>query len=208
MQKETLNRILTSLVLLPVLFYATIYSSVYLIALLIIAYSLCVYEVIKNTKNIFFNFFANIILGISFYAFYYLRGETEYSLIILFWILTSTFFSDIGGYIFGKVFKGRKLTKISPKKTISGAIGAFVFSLFLFIFFSLIFENINLTRYLILTLIVSAVSQIGDIFISFIKRKAKVKNTSDILPGHGGLLDRLDGILFAIPIGLNLAFFL
>ena len=116
--------------------------------------------------------------------------------------------SDIGGYIFGKFFKGKKLTKISPKKTISGVIGAFVFSLILFIVFSLIFENINLIKYLIFTLTVSTVSQIGDIFISFIKRKAKVKNTSDILPGHGGLLDRLDGILFAIPIGLNLAFFL
>jgi len=113
--------------------------------------------------------------------------------------------SDIGGYLFGKTFKGKKLTKISPNKTISGLIGAFVFSLLLLIVFNFTIENLNLIKYLILTLAVSGTSQLGDILISYIKRKAKVKNTSDILPGHGGLLDRLDGIIFGIPIGLNLA---
>ena len=113
--------------------------------------------------------------------------------------------SDIGGYFFGKTFKGKKLTKISPNKTISGSIGGFVFSLLLLIVFYFTIENINLIKYLILTLTVSCASQSGDIFISYIKRKAKVKNTSDMLPGHGGLLDRLDGIIFGIPIGLNLA---
>ena len=206
MQKETLNRILTSLVLLPVLFYATIYSSVYLIALLIIAYSLCVYEVIKNTKNIFFNFFANIILGISFYAFYYLRGDTEYSLIILFWILTSTFFSDIGGYIFGKVFKGKKLTKISPNKTYSGAIGSIFLSLlslpllniFQHIVFIELLVNFLKFNFLILTILISFICQLGDLFVSLCKRKIQIKNISNILPGHGGLLDRIDGLIFVL----------
>ncbi|MDB4846811.1 phosphatidate cytidylyltransferase, partial [Candidatus Pelagibacter sp.] len=103
-----------------------------------------------------------------------------------------------------KIFKGKKLTKISPNKTISGVFGAFIFSIILLILFNLI-EDINLIRYIILTLAVSSTSQLGDIFISYIKRKAKVKNTSNILPGHGGLLDRLDGIIFGIPLGLNLA---
>ena len=90
-------------------------------------------------------------------------------------------------------------------KTISGLIGAFVFSLLLLIVLNFTIENLNLIKYLILTLAVSSASQLGDIFISYIKRKAKVKNTSDILPGHGGLLDRLDGIIFGIPIGVNIA---
>ena len=115
--------------------------------------------------------------------------------IILLYSILICIMSDIGGYSFGKTFKGKKLTKISPNKTISGVIGAFVFSLLLLIVFNFTIENINLIKYLILTLVVSSTSQLGDIFISYIKRKAKVKNTSDILPGHGGLLDRLDGII-------------
>jgi phosphatidate cytidylyltransferase len=206
MRNETLNRILTSLVLLPILFYATIHSSLYLITLLIIAYSLCVYEVIKNTKNIFFNFFANIILGVSFYSFYYLRGDTEYSLIILFWILISTFFSDIGGYIFGKIFKGKKLTKISPNKTYSGALGSIFLSLLslpllnLLQHFALSELIVNFLKFnfLIFTILISFTCQLGDLFVSFCKRKIQIKNISNILPGHGGILDRIDGLIFVL----------
>ena len=128
MLSETLKRIFTSIILLPILFFATIYSSFYLISLLIIVYLLCVYEIIINNKNIFFNLFANTLLLVSFFSFYYLRGNTDNSLTILFWILISTFLSDIGGYIFGKIFKGKKLTKISPNKTYSGSIGSIILS--------------------------------------------------------------------------------
>ena len=131
--------------------------------------------------------------------------QSNDSKIILLYTILVCIMSDIGGFIFGKTFKGKKLTKISPNKTFSGLVGAFVFSLLLLIVFNNTIENLNLIKYLILTLAVSSASQLGDIFISYIKRKAKVKNTSDILPGHGGLLDRLDGIIFGIPIGLNLA---
>jgi len=206
MRNETLNRILTSLVLLPILFYATIHSSLYLITLLIIGYSLCVYEVIKNTKNIFFNFFANIILCVSFYSFYYLRGDTEYSLIILFWILTSTFFSDIGGYIFGKIFKGKKLTKISPNKTYSGALGSIFLSLLSLPLLNLLqhlalselIVNFLKSNFLIFTILISFICQLGDLFVSFCKRKIQIKNISNILPGHGGILDRIDGLIFVL----------
>jgi phosphatidate cytidylyltransferase len=112
--------------------------------------------------------------------------------------------SDIGGLIIGKIFKGKKLTKISPNKTISGSIGSFIFSLFLIPFF---YEDLIVNSFLnliLITLLISFISQLGDLFISFLKRKAKVKDTSDILPGHGGFLDRLDGIIFAIPIGILL----
>tara|TARA_B110000967_G_scaffold102414_1_gene105134 strand:+ start:920 stop:1498 length:579 start_codon:yes stop_codon:yes gene_type:complete len=112
--------------------------------------------------------------------------------------------SDIGGLVFGKVFKGKKLTKISPNKTISGSIGSFVFSLLLIPFFYQELIDYNILSLVLITIIISLTSQLGDLFISYLKRKAKIKNTSDILPGHGGFLDRIDGIIFAIPIGIVL----
>tara|TARA_Y100000389_G_C17431024_1_gene502637 strand:+ start:443 stop:1123 length:681 start_codon:yes stop_codon:yes gene_type:complete len=112
--------------------------------------------------------------------------------------------SDIGGLFFGKIFKGKKLTKISPNKTISGSIGSFVLSLFLIPIFFLLIQNdfYNPIIIIILVILVSFFCQLGDLFISFLKRKAKVKDTGDLLPGHGGLLDRIDGILFAVPVGM------
>jgi len=206
MHNETLNRILTSLVLLPIIFFGTVYSSAYLISLLIIVYVLCAFEILKNTRNIYFNFFANILLVSSFLCFYYLRGSNNYTLIILFWILTSTFLSDIGGYIFGKLFQGKKLTKISPNKTYSGSIGSIILSslslpslnLSQFFFFGELLINFYNFKFLAFTILISFVCQLGDLFVSFWKRKGKVKNISNILPGHGGILDRIDGLIFVL----------
>jgi phosphatidate cytidylyltransferase len=112
--------------------------------------------------------------------------------------------SDLGGLVIGRTFKGKKLTKISPNKTISGSVGSFVFSLLL-IPIHQVFMILPETNYLILIVIViSFTSQLGDLLISFLKRKAKVKDTSNLLPGHGGVLDRIDGIVFAVPVGLIL----
>ena len=122
--------------------------------------------------------------------------------IILYILLLGCVASDIGGYIFGKIIKGPKLTKISPNKTISGSIGSFIFSLILTPFFYKFFLSYDLLIFIILTMFVSFASQVGDLLVSLIKRKAKVKDTSDLLPGHGGILDRIDGILVALPIGL------
>ena len=126
----------------------------------------------------------------------------------LFFSLLISAASDIGGLTFGKIFKGKKLTKISPNKTISGSIGSFIFSLLLIpILQSSI--KIPVTGSLILIiLLISLTSQLGDLLISYLKRKAKVKDTSDLLPGHGGILDRIDGIIFAIPVGLILFSFI
>tara|TARA_B110000881_G_C18318990_1_gene385787 strand:- start:223 stop:573 length:351 start_codon:yes stop_codon:yes gene_type:complete len=110
--------------------------------------------------------------------------------------------SDIGGLVIGKIFKGKKLSKISPNKTISGSFGSFIFSLFLIPFFLEPFSTYNISIVILFTLIISLASQLGDLLISLLKRKAKVKDTSDLLPGHGGVLDRIDGIIFAIPVGL------
>ena len=206
MKKELFNRILTSIILLPILFYATIYSGIYLIILLILFNFLSIYEIIKNTRNILFIFFASILLIFSFYSFYLLRGDTEYSLIILFWILASTFLSDIGGYIFGKILKGRKLTKISPNKTYSGAFGSLISSclslplinLLQIVFFKKELINFLELNFLLLTILISIVCQLGDLFVSFLKRKINIKNISNILPGHGGVLDRIDGLIFVL----------
>ena len=112
--------------------------------------------------------------------------------------------SDVGGLLFGKIFKGKKLTKISPNKTISGSIGSFILSLALAIIYYLFLNNYfsNLLILILITFLISLICQLGDLFISYLKRKAKVKDTGTILPGHGGLLDRIDGMLFALPSGI------
>ena len=130
------------------------------------------------------------------YEIYRIQGP-----IFFIYLISICFFTDIGGYVFGKSIGGKKLTKISPNKTISGAIGSFIFSLIPLVLFSKIDSldiMINLKN-ILFCLSVSLINQIGDLIISFLKRRAKVKDTGSILPGHGGVLDRLDGIIFAIP---------
>ena len=128
MNRELIKRILTSLVLVPVLIYSSYYSGLYFIGFLSLIYLFSFYEIVKNTKKIFFIIVSNVIIIFALFAFYQLRGDTNYSLTIMYWVLASTFLSDIGGYVFGRVFKGKKLTKISPNKTYSGAIGSVIFS--------------------------------------------------------------------------------
>jgi phosphatidate cytidylyltransferase len=166
----------------------------------------------KNLKDRILRFLYKVISLIYLTSFVYLLifiklKSPEIQMIAVYSILISIM-SDIGGLVIGKVFKGKKLTKISPKKTISGSIGSFIFSLFLIPFFIKHLPSYDFLSLFIVTLIISLVSQAGDIFISFIKRKAKVKDTSDLLPGHGGVLDRVDGIIFAIPIGFLIFMYL
>ena len=139
------------------------------------------------------------ITTISLYVWLAFTNSISDNKIFLLLIFTITISSDIGGYIFGKLLKGKKLTRISPNKTYSGLIGAYFLSL---IFTYLIFNKFYNFEFIILSsLIISSISQSGDIFISYLKRKANLKNTGNILPGHGGLLDRLDGVIFSIPAG-------
>tara|TARA_B100000780_G_scaffold257285_1_gene207020 strand:- start:31 stop:609 length:579 start_codon:yes stop_codon:yes gene_type:complete len=162
----------------------------------------------SNMKDKFFRFFYKtlslfylsgivcLILAIES-QFFNLRIYLLYSILI-------AIMSDIGGLVFGKTFKGKKLTKISPNKTISGSIGSFIFSMSLIPFFYQYQIDQNLLSIFLITITISLTSQLGDLFISLLKRRAKVKDTSDILPGHGGILDRIDGIIFAIPVGIYL----
>ena len=143
-----------------------------------------------------------IFLLFSFYSSFYIRENS--GLFLFLFIILICIFTDIGGYVFGNVFKGPKLTKISPKKTYAGVIGGFLSSLLAGLFFmKIIGSNYLETDYLNTffgILIISLISQIGDLIISFFKRKAKLKDTGKILPGHGGLLDRIDGLIFVMPL--------
>tara|TARA_B100000767_G_C19553481_1_gene445930 strand:- start:2 stop:652 length:651 start_codon:yes stop_codon:yes gene_type:complete len=209
MNLEFKKRVITSLILFILLILMYLYSYILLISLIIIAviswiefYGL-ISKIFYKNKILKFTFklFSMIYLSlIVFGLLYIISNNPELKIFFVYTILVSIA-SDIGGLVFGKLFKGRKLTSISPKKTISGSIGSFAFS-FLLIPFSLDFiVDHEFIPLLIITSLISLATQLGDLFISFIKRKANVKDTSDLLPGHGGLLDRIDGIIFAIPIG-------
>tara|TARA_B110000977_G_scaffold114195_1_gene147705 strand:- start:42 stop:620 length:579 start_codon:yes stop_codon:yes gene_type:complete len=167
-------------------------------------------KIIKKNyfKNKFLRFFYKSLslFYLSGLVYLILSIESEYShlKIYLLYSIFVAIMSDLGGIVFGKVFKGKKLTKISPNKTISGSIGSFILPMTLIPFFYQNQIDHNLLSILLITTCISLVSQLGDLFISFLKRKAKVKDTSDLLPGHGGVLDRIDGIIFAIPLGIYL----
>ena len=133
----------------------------------------------------------------------FLQNQPNISWNLIF-IISICILSDIGGFIFGKFFKGKKLTKISPNKTYSGMIGSFILSIIFCIIYSYSISFVDFKTIFLLTILISFICQIGDLFISFLKRKAKIKDTGNILPGHGGVLDRIDGILFALPSGIIL----
>ena len=144
--------------------------------------------------------FLGLTLILSLFSIYYLKADSIVSTTLLYLVITICIGSDIGGYVFGKIFKWKKLTKISPKKTISGVFGSFFFSLIGLIIFSEIFYpgwNVSI-KYFLLTILFSMVAQTGDLTISYFKRLEKIKDTGKILPGHGGIFDRIDGLMFVV----------
>ena len=210
------KRIITSVFLISLLSLMFFYSYIMIIAVIIISiiswiefYALVSKIFKKNkTKHKILRFFYKAIsllyLSLLVYLIFIIEsGHLNLKIYLLYSVLVAIM-SDIGGLFFGKIIKGKKLTKISPNKTISGSIGSLILSILLIPFFMESLYNENLLNIFIITIIISITSQLGDLFISFLKRKAKVKDTSDILPGHGGVLDRIDGIMFAIPVGIYL----
>ena len=216
MNSNIKKRILTSILLIALLIGMFFYSYIMIISLIIIAiiswiefYALISKILKKNIlKDKFFRFIYKVLSLIYLSGLVYLifSIESEYSnlKIYLLYSVLVAILSDIGGLVCGKIFKGKKLTKISPNKTISGSIGSFMFSMLLIPFFYKVQIDQSLVNLFLITIIISLTSQLGDLFISLLKRKAKVKDTSDLLPGHGGVLDRIDGIIFAIPLGIFL----
>ncbi len=213
--KQLNKRLFTSLILL----FLIAASLNYLIMLLLLIILISIFALIefnslfkKIYKNENFFHFISIILSLTYLLFFSLiiwnyifpfEIAQKISLIFLLLICIST---DVGGYIFGKTLGGKKFTKISPNKTYSGILGSFILSIVFGSFFYLKFGEFLILNqhYIIFIFVISLISQLGDLSISYIKRRAKIKDTGSILPGHGGVLDRIDGILFAIPIGIIL----
>lgn len=207
MESNFLKRFLTSIFLIILIFLIFIYNYILVFSLLILGiFSFLEFSKIskKITKSASKNLLINIIFlnyvfvfSVSFYFF----SNFFSTKIILFLILMSCISSDIGGYVFGKILKGPKLTKLSPNKTISGAIGSVVLSCLTISLLSyLTTKNLNYSIIMV-GILTSLGCQIGDLFFSFLKRKAKVKDTGNFFPGHGGVLDRLDGIFLGVPTG-------
>tara|TARA_B110000238_G_scaffold58077_1_gene63538 strand:+ start:16 stop:678 length:663 start_codon:yes stop_codon:yes gene_type:complete len=213
MNKELKKRIITSTFLLILLCLMFFYTYILIISLILIALISWIefYGLIskifkkedKTSKILRFIYKAASLFYLTILIYLIISTSiisAQYKILIIYPILISIM-SDIGGLVIGKIFKGKKLTKISPKKTISGSIGSFIFSIFLIPFFINYLPEQNLSSLLLITMFISLISQLGDLFISLLKRIAKVKDTSDLLPGHGGVLDRIDGIIFSIPFG-------
>ena len=200
MKNETLKRILSSLILIPIVFFFIIKGSLFFIFFLGVFLLFASYEWIKMSKNQF-KFIGILYLLFSSYSALILRDR---GVDLLFFVILICIFTDIGGYIFGKVLKGPKLTKLSPNKTFAGMFGSYMFCFLLYIIclnFNIIDKNYQLNA-LIFIFLISSVSQLGDILISYFKRLSNIKDTGKIIPGHGGILDRIDGILLGIPVGL------
>lgn len=201
------KRIFTSAFLFFLLYLIFNFNFLLVCALLILGI-ISLLEFFRMSKKIFkktiISFFINVFFTVYVFSFcslfLYLCNFIQIK-IIIFIILLGCVASDIGGYLFGKIFKGKKLTKISPNKTISGAVGS-IFCCCLTIFFLINYFTEKFTFNLILIGIIISIScQFGDILFSLLKRKSNLKDTGNFLPGHGGVLDRLDGIFIALPIG-------
>tara|TARA_B100000900_G_scaffold397428_1_gene397754 strand:+ start:54 stop:710 length:657 start_codon:yes stop_codon:yes gene_type:complete len=204
MKKELQKRILSSIILIPLALFFIIKGSFLFNFFISICFFITCYEWYMMTKNKRYNVLGYIFLFFSFYSIYELRnmfGVADYS-----WLLAITIVcvaTDIGGYIFGKIFKGPKLTKFSPNKTYAGMIGGYflsIISINIYLQSTYFIGGVEITRQIfIFIILISTVSQLGDIIISYFKRLSKIKDTGKIIPGHGGLLDRIDGMIFAFP---------
>ena len=200
---ELEKRILSSIILIPIAIFFIIKGSFFFLFFLSFLFITTIYEWMKLSKDkIIMKFLGIFFLIFSFYSAYYIRENK--GLYFFIFIILICIFTDIGGYVFGRIFKGPKLTKISPNKTYSGSIGGFLFSLVTGFFF-LRYTKSNFlgdeSLIIILSILsMSLISQIGDLVISYFKRKVNLKDTGKILPGHGGMLDRIDGMIFVIPL--------
>jgi len=196
MSNEFIKRMISSIILLPLSFYLIIQGSFFLIFFIIICFIVACFEWHTMSKKKSYYIYGFLFLIFSFYTFY----ELSIELIDIFYVIIICSSTDIGGYVFGKLFKGPKLTKISPKKTYAGMVGGYFLSLISFLVIINFIDNESKTTLFLLTILISTVSQLGDIIISYFKRLSKIKNTGKLIPGHGGLLDRIDGMIFAFPI--------
>ena len=205
MPSELIKRILTSMTIFPLSIFFVFQGGYILLSFLLAIFFIANYElfsVFKKNSNILF---LDLVLILALFSIYYLA---ENFLWLLLWVIILVICSDIGGYVFGKIFKWKKLTKISPKKTLSGVLGSFIFSLLSVFIIQIIVENLQAVprdnflepEFFFLAIVFSLVAQAGDLTISYFKRLEKIKDTGKILPGHGGIFDRIDGLMFVVIV--------
>jgi phosphatidate cytidylyltransferase len=194
------KRLIVSLLAFPLIYILLYYKALSNLLILII-FLFCIFEWVKIFKKKNAIFFLGLIVLFAFLlSLLRVYNFQEFNLTFL-WLIILTWLSDIGGYIFGKLFGGPKLTQISPNKTWAGAIGSIILSQFAFLIFFLNSNykfNINI---IFMQLFLSIIGQFGDILMSYIKRKNNKKDTSNFIPGHGGFLDRVDGLIWIIIFG-------
>jgi len=212
--KELQKRIFSSIILIPIVTFFIFQENIFFAFFLIILFLASSYEWIKMNKKDTFKIIGTFYLFFAFFFAYLLREKLSIEIFIF--ILVICIFTDLGGYVFGKVLKGQKLKKIRQKKTYSVVIGGFILSTIASLIYvkstfigSIVFFNLSIWTsnnlesdyiFFLFILFTSFISQLGDLIVSYFKRLARVKDTGNLLPGHGGLLDRLDGIIFAIPM--------
>ena len=198
------KRILTAIAIFPLSIFFIFKGGYILLSFLLAIFFMANYElfsVFKKNSNILF---LDLVLILALFSIYYLAENSFWSLL---WVIILVICSDVGGYAFGKIFKWKKLTNISPKKTVSGVLGSFIFSLLSVFIIQLVIEilypfqikyNFLAPEFFFLAIVLSLVSQAGDLTISYFKRLEKIKDTGKILPGHGGIFDRIDGLMFVV----------
>ena len=208
------KRIFTSLIVFPVSMFFIIKGGNYIVSFLYAILILANFEAFSAFKRKTSIIFLDSVLVVSLLSILHLRNDTTSSLILLLWVIILTISSDIGGYIFGKIFRWKRLTNISPNKTLSGVIGSLIFSIFSILLLGLICKilfQIDLSfflkfKYFIIALILSLSAQLGDLMVSYFKRLDKIKDTGKILPGHGGIFDRIDSLMLSI-IAANILYY-
>jgi phosphatidate cytidylyltransferase len=215
MKSEFSKRFFSSIILTPLVLFLIILGSPMLDYFILLCFIITIYEWYKMITNKIYFIIGSIYLVFSFFSILKIRNDIENGFLYVLIVLLICISTDVGGYLFGKILKGPKLTKISPNKTYAGSCGSYIFSILviklIYSYEFFLLHNVNFeikTIYFII--ILSTTSQLGDITISYFKRLSKIKNTGNIIPGHGGLLDRIDGMIFAYPIAfilLNYNFF-
>ena len=209
------KRILTSLIVFPVSMFFIIKGGNYIVSFLYAILILANFEAFSAFKRKTSIIFLDGILVVSLLSILHLRNDTTSSFILLVWVIVLTISSDIGGYIFGKIFRWKRLTNISPNKTLSGVIGSLIFSIFSILLLGIMCKvlfKIDLSfffkfKYFIFAIILSLSAQIGDLMVSYLKRLDKIKDTGKILPGHGGIFDRIDSLMLSV-IAANILYYL
>ena len=204
--KEFLNRFISSIILIPLIIFLIIEGGIIFNIFILICFFLTLFEWNHMSKKYNHHIPGIFFLIISFFSIFYLRNQINGEYLYLLFVLFICIGTDIGGYVIGKLIKGPKLSKISPKKTYSGMLGSFLFSIifsYLFLKSPFVDYTKNMTLEIFtFTVIISTISQVGDLVVSYFKRISKIKDTGKIIPGHGGILDRIDGMIFALPLSL------